>query len=128
MANDHMEALPSGHRIREYEIRRVLDRGGFGITYLAHDTLLDRDVAVKNTCRRRQGDIQIPARRIVRIGSRNRHASVQITSDVPHASQSRKYVLPSLRTRTPLPRRPSAPHREHTWGIEVVLPHAPHRQ
>ena len=47
MANDHMDALPSGHRIREYEIRRVLGRGGFGITYLAHDTLLDRDVAVK---------------------------------------------------------------------------------
>ena len=47
MANDHMDALPSGHRIREYEIRRVLGRGGFGITYLAHDTLLDRDLAVK---------------------------------------------------------------------------------
>ena len=47
MANDHMDALPSGHRIREYEIRRVLGAGGFGITYLTHDTSLDRDVAIK---------------------------------------------------------------------------------
>ena len=47
MTNDHVDALPPGYRIREYEIRRVLGRGGFGITYLAHDTLLDRDVAVK---------------------------------------------------------------------------------
>ena len=48
MVDDHyIDALPPGYHIREYEIRRVLGRGGFGITYLAHDTLLDRDVAVK---------------------------------------------------------------------------------
>ena len=48
MVDDHyIDALPPGYRIREYEIRRVLGRGGFGITYLAHDTLLDRDVAIK---------------------------------------------------------------------------------
>ena len=47
MAKDHMDALPSGHRIREYDIRRVLGAGGFGITYLTHDTSLDRDVAIK---------------------------------------------------------------------------------
>ena len=43
----YMDALPPGHRIREYEIRRVLGAGGFGITYLAHDTSLDREVAIK---------------------------------------------------------------------------------
>ena len=48
MADDHyIDALPPGYRLREYEILRVLGRGGFGITYLAHDTLLDRHVAVK---------------------------------------------------------------------------------
>ena len=48
MVDDHyIDALPPGYRIREYEVLRMLGRGGFGITYLAHDTLLDRDVAIK---------------------------------------------------------------------------------
>ena len=45
--DDHIDALPPGYRIREYQILRVLGTGGFGITYLAHDTSLDRDVAIK---------------------------------------------------------------------------------
>lgn len=40
-------ALPAGTRLAEYEIRRVLGGGGFGITYLAHDTHLDLPVAIK---------------------------------------------------------------------------------
>ena len=56
------------------------------------------------------------------------HASLQIVSVAPHFLQSRKYVLPSLRTRIPSPRRPLVPHAEHTTGIAVFPPHAPHRQ
>ena len=43
----HPHALPSGYRIEEYEIVRVLGAGGFGITYLATDTKLDGPVALK---------------------------------------------------------------------------------
>lgn len=40
--------LPEGSRLMEYEIRRVLGRpGGFGVTYLALDTNLDHEVAIK---------------------------------------------------------------------------------
>ena len=39
--------LPPGCRIDEYEIVRVLGMGGFGITYLAFDHLLDGPVALK---------------------------------------------------------------------------------
>ena len=39
--------LPPGCRIDEYEILRVLGRGGFGITYLAFDHMLDGPVALK---------------------------------------------------------------------------------
>ncbi|MBS0346829.1 MAG: protein kinase [Proteobacteria bacterium] len=44
---DDLLALPSGYVINEYRIERVLGGGGFGITYLAHDTHLDCQVAIK---------------------------------------------------------------------------------
>lgn len=53
--------------------------------------------------------------------------SIQMVSNVPHASHSRKYVVLSLRTLTPLS-RPLAPQEEHTTGIVVFFWHAPHCQ
>lgn len=44
---EHRNALPEGHRIHWYVIRRMLGQGGFGITYLAEDTNLGRPVAIK---------------------------------------------------------------------------------
>ena len=40
-------ALPSGARLREFVVDRVLGIGGFGITYLARDLTLHRFVAIK---------------------------------------------------------------------------------
>ena len=42
-----IQALPVGYSLLWYEIRAVLGQGGFGITYLAHDTNLDQAVAIK---------------------------------------------------------------------------------
>jgi predicted Ser/Thr protein kinase len=41
------QALPSGTRIEEFVVERVLGSGGFGITYLARDARLDRQVVIK---------------------------------------------------------------------------------
>ena len=41
------QALPPGTRIEEFVIERVLGSGGFGITYLAKDTSLGRQVVIK---------------------------------------------------------------------------------
>src|SRR5689334_395193 len=43
----HQIALPLGSMLMEYRLAHVLGAGGFGITYLARDTNLDKDVAIK---------------------------------------------------------------------------------
>ena len=46
MANDG-ELLAPGKRLEEFEIEGLLGKGGFGVTYLARDLRLGRQVAVK---------------------------------------------------------------------------------
>jgi serine/threonine protein kinase len=41
------DALPAQYRLHWYVLERVLGQGGFGITYLARDTNLDQQVAIK---------------------------------------------------------------------------------
>jgi len=43
----HRNSLKPGHRLHWYKISKILGQGGFGITYLAHDINLDKDVAIK---------------------------------------------------------------------------------
>jgi TPR repeat protein/serine/threonine protein kinase len=45
--SDNTQALPTGTRIEEFIVERVLGSGGFGITYLARDTGLNRHVVIK---------------------------------------------------------------------------------
>lgn len=40
-------SLQDGYLLHWYEIKSIIGRGGFGITYLAHDKNLDRYVAIK---------------------------------------------------------------------------------
>jgi formylglycine-generating enzyme required for sulfatase activity/predicted Ser/Thr protein kinase len=41
------QALPAGTRLEEFVVESVLGSGGFGITYLARDTALGRQVVIK---------------------------------------------------------------------------------
>jgi hypothetical protein len=43
----HLHALPKGHDLQGYRIERVLGAGGFGITYLATESMVGRAVAIK---------------------------------------------------------------------------------
>ena len=44
---DHPHALPTGYKLKEYRLERVLGSGGFGITYYAWDENLNKPVAIK---------------------------------------------------------------------------------
>ena len=58
--------LPAAHRLSHYRVRRVLGRGGFGVTYLAVDEHDGGEVAVKEyfpvECAVRQDDQRVVAR------------------------------------------------------------------
>jgi serine/threonine protein kinase len=43
----HQNALNQNDRLHWYEIKSILGQGGFGITYIARDTNLNHDVAIK---------------------------------------------------------------------------------
>lgn len=44
---EHRNSLKPGYRLHWYEIKKILGQGGFGITYLAEDTNLNQEVAIK---------------------------------------------------------------------------------
>lgn len=45
--SSHRNSLQAGYKLHWYKINKILGQGGFGITYLARDLNLDRDVAIK---------------------------------------------------------------------------------
>jgi serine/threonine protein kinase len=46
-STEYSNELPVGYRLEEFEIKSILGSGGFGITYLAQDVDLKREVVVK---------------------------------------------------------------------------------
>ena len=47
MDSSHRNSLQPGHLVHWYKIKKILGQGGFGITYLAIDTNLNQQVAIK---------------------------------------------------------------------------------
>ena len=52
-----------GRRLDRYELRALLGTGGMGVVYLAHDMIIERDVAIKMLPRELSADETALARR-----------------------------------------------------------------
>jgi len=63
------QSLPPGTRLEEFVIERVLGSGGFGITYLARDARLGRQVVIKENL-----PVQFAYRETTSLTVRPRHA------------------------------------------------------
>jgi TonB family protein len=63
--------LPDGYQLREFTIERVLGEGGFSVVYLATDTRLERQVAIKE---------YMPTA----LATRNQDLSVHVRSSAQH--------------------------------------------
>jgi len=78
--------LPAGTKLFEYRIDKVLGHGGFGITYLARDTHLDKPVAIKE---------YLPAHLAVR---NNTHVSARSPNEQRAFDWGRKQFLKEAQT------------------------------
>ncbi len=137
------EALPTGTRLGELEIVRVLGVGGFGIVYLARDHSLEREVALKEympaaLATRGQGP-QITVRsgalaETYAVGLRSFINEARLLAKFDHPSLVKVYrfwednataymVMPYLQGRTLRDARRSMTHApDEAWVRGVVVP------
>jgi urea transport system substrate-binding protein len=64
-AEQREAAVWIGKRLARYEITEVLGMGGMGVVFLAHDTLIERDVAIKMLSRSLSSDEKILKRFLI---------------------------------------------------------------
>ena len=89
-----MPTQPATSRIGPYRIEREIARGGMGIVYLAHDTRLDRTVALKSL----PGDVADDPERLRRfereaklLASLN-HPNIAVIYDIAEGADRRRYL------------------------------------
>src|SRR5687767_1667244 len=78
-----------------YEISREIGRGGMGVVYLAHDGLLDRDVALKLiSATNLNQDVRQRFLREARVIAKLDHPSVLPVFDLGEHEDSLYFVMP----------------------------------
>jgi len=92
-APDDMDLV--GRRIGKFEISEVVGRGGMGIVYKAHDTTLDRQVAVKAMPKHLSDDPTARARfeREAKLLASMNHSHIGIIHDIVEQEDGTNYLI-----------------------------------
>ena len=85
-------------RIGKYEIRKALGKGAMGQVYLAHDTMLDRDVALKVMIAQIADDPELKARfeREAKAVAKMSHPNVVMVFDLGYHTDGSPYIAMEL--------------------------------
>ena len=121
MVRDEPEPGRPLTRLDEYEVLHALGRGGMGTVYLAHDTVLDRPVAIKighGAAVRVEERVLVEARAAARI----HHPNVATVFRVGRTGDGRAFIVSELVRGTSLDRiaRPLPWPQVRTLGIELA--------
>ncbi len=84
-----------GQTIGSFEIVRIIGRGGMGVVYLAHDTKLDRSVAIKSIPAKLAGDstTKMRFRREAKLLASLNHPNIATIHDILEQDESAGYLI-----------------------------------
>ncbi len=84
-----------GRKVSSFEIVKVIGRGGMGVVYLAHDTKLDRSVAIKSIPAKLAGDstAQMRFHREAKLLASLNHPNIAIIHDIIEQEEGTGYLV-----------------------------------
>ena len=84
-----------GQKLGHFEIVEVIGRGGMGVVYLAHDTKLERSVAVKSMPAELQASSTAPARfqREAKLLASLNHPNIAVIHDIIEQEEGASYLV-----------------------------------
>jgi serine/threonine protein kinase len=84
-----------GQRIGKFEIEKVIGRGGMGVVYLAHDTKLDRAVAIKSMPAELQANSTARTRftREAKLLASLSHPNIGVIHDIIEPAEGSAYLV-----------------------------------
>jgi len=84
-----------GQKVRSFEIVEIIGRGGMGVVYLAHDTKLDRSVAVKSIPAELQASSTAQARfqREAKLLASLNHSNIAVIHEIIEQDEGVSYLV-----------------------------------
>jgi len=84
-----------GRKVGSFEIVKVIGRGGMGVVYLAHDTKLDRSVAIKSIPPKLAGDsaAQMRFHREAKLLASLNHPNIAVIHDIIEQEEGTGYLV-----------------------------------
>ncbi|MFB0552886.1 MAG: protein kinase, partial [Phycisphaerae bacterium] len=84
-----------GQKLGDFEIREMIGRGGMGVVYLAHDTKLDRSVAIKSIPPKMAGDSTTRTRfhREAKLLASLNHPNIAVIHEIIEQDEGAGYLV-----------------------------------